>query len=255
MGDDQRIVTAARVSYGDGTSISRSDKNLIDFLVRKRHTSPIEHVKFTFRMEVPIFVMRQLQRHRVANLSEVSGRYSIQPNKYYYPAEWRKQAEVNRQASGEAFQSAVLDTALRDSVGHAHATYERFLEAGVARELARINLPVNLYTGFYWTIDAKNLLDFLRLRLADDAQWEFQQYAKSILGLIKPIIPHTIEAWEEHQLHAATFSRAEMMFIRDKLDIAMEGVSVDAYDHTLSSYGLRKSHRQEFMEKVGAFDE
>jgi thymidylate synthase (FAD) len=171
LGGDERIVSAARVSYGDGTKTVREDRALIDYLLRHAHTSPFEQVVLTFHVKMPIFVARQWIRHRTARLNEVSGRYSVMADEFYLPSpeDLRVQSSSNRQGRGpeslpEAEAESILG-ALREGRVRSYEAYESLLAAGVAREIARIDLPVSLYTQMYWQIDLHNLFHFLRLRL------------------------------------------------------------------------------------------
>src|SRR5436309_54006 len=180
LGGDSRIVAAARVSYGPGTKTIREDAALINYLMSNKHTSPFEQVILTFHAKMPIFVARQWVRHRTARLNEVSGRYSVMPDEFYLPEAEQigKQNKRNRQGRGPEelppeHQERVLEILKRDQVS-AYASYEELLGHEIARELARINLPLSLYTQWYWQIDLHNLLHFLRLRLDSHAQYEIR---------------------------------------------------------------------------------
>ena len=185
MGGDHSIVQSARVSYGSGTKSVREDKGLINYLLRNWHTSPFEQVQMTFHCKMPIFVARQWVRHRTARLNEVSGRYSIMTDEFYVPDEARVQFQSldNKQGSGDSMPA---DYAKRmvDEIGgdqkQLYSHYEEMVEQGMARELARINLPLSLYTEWYWQIDLHNLFHFLRLRLDPHAQYEIRVYAEAM---------------------------------------------------------------------------
>ena len=170
LGGDARIVQAARVSYGEGTKSVREDAALIDYLLRHKHTSPFEQVILTFHLKMPIFVARQWIRHRTARLNEISGRYSVMKDEFYAPEPGRvqKQSQANKQGStGEVpreLQSQVVRT-LQNDQSTAYSHYQDLLDDDIARELARINLPLSLYTEMYWQIDLNNLFHFLRLRM------------------------------------------------------------------------------------------
>lgn len=203
MGDDLRVVQAARVSYGDGSKGPEKDRRLIRFLLREKHTSPFEHVVLTFHVKAPIFVARQWLRHRTASPNEVSARYTVLKHEVYEPEVWRSQSKSNRQASeGEISEekAALATSSFRGLVDHAFLVYDQLIEVGVARELARTVLPVGVYTEFYWTLNLHNLFKFLGLRDADDAQWEIQQYARAIVGLLEESgrVPWSVEAWREY---------------------------------------------------------
>jgi thymidylate synthase (FAD) len=218
---DAAIVQAARVSYGQGTKQVSEDRGLIRYLMRHRHTTPFEMIEFKFHVAMPIFVARQWIRHRTANVNEYSARYSIVRDRFYMPdvESVRKQSRANRQGGEETFTPEESMTAeafiqyLRDS----EALYERYLkltDAGVSRELARIGLPVNVYTEWYWKCDLHNLLRFLALRLDTHAQMEIRVYAEAMLRLIEPIVPLTVEAFRDYELESVRLTRAEVEAIR-----------------------------------------
>jgi thymidylate synthase (FAD) len=169
LGGDERIVQSARVSYGAGTKSYRQDKGLIDYLLRNAHTSPFEQVSLTFHCKMPIFVARQWVRHRTAKLNEISGRYSVMENEFFLPSDEdiAPQSEDNKQGRmEEGFPQEVNDkikALLKEGQETAYRQYEELLETGVAREIARINLPLSMYTEWYWTNDLHNLFHFLRL--------------------------------------------------------------------------------------------
>lgn len=200
MGDDMSIVRAARVSYAGESKGGVADKKLIRYLLTNGHTSPFEHVVFTFRVEAPLFVARQWMRHRTWSFNEVSYRYTQAPPKFWIPKNWRTQGTDNKQMSGgmvaEAQNKTLLDL-YKNSIWIAVNAYETLLNAGVSREMARSILPTSLFTSFYATVDLHNLLHFLKLRLHPHAQPEIAQYAESIRGLIWPIVPWTMQIWEE----------------------------------------------------------
>ncbi len=201
MGNDDAIVQAARVSYGNGTKTQREDKKLLTYLMKNKHTTPFEMVQLKFHVKLPIFVARQWIRHRTGSFNEVSARYSILPSEFYYPdlKDITTQDIKNRQGRTDKqirFASEALEIIKHHSI-IAYSRYETLTRWGVARELARIVLPLNIYTEWYWSVNLKNLLDFLCLRTASDAQREFQAYAKAIIMLVEPIVPNTIAIWRE----------------------------------------------------------
>ena len=202
MGNDSSVVQAARVSTGKGTKTPPEDAKLIHYLMRNRHTTPFEMVMFKFHVSLPIVVARQWIRHRMASYNELSGRYSILPDKFYYPSpnQVKRQSKKNKQGSeGEVSADSViwyLDS-LQQWTQNGYEQYQEALRRGVSRERARFFVANTVYTEWYWKVDLKNLLDFLRLRSSNHAQWEIQQYANVILDLIRPIVPVTVEAWEE----------------------------------------------------------
>lgn len=220
LGGDGRIVAAARVSYGLGTKSVRENKALIHYLMRNLHTSPFEQVILTFHAKMPIFVARQWVRHRTARLNEVSGRYSVMPDEFYLPAldQVRMQSKRNKQGRApeelpRELQERALEILKRDQAS-AYASYEELLSDDIARELARINLPLSIYTQWYWQIDLHNLFHFLRLRLDRHAQFEIRQYAEVMAQMTKAVAPFAFEAFEEHVLYAACLSKS----LKDRLN-------------------------------------
>ncbi len=215
LGGDERIVQAARVSYGSGTKTYRQDRGLIHYLIKNWHTSPFEQVVLTFHTKMPIFVARQWVRHRTARLNEISGRYSVMKDDFYVPeaGQIKYQSDSNKQARAD--ESLPLEEAqgvielLAEEQRSAYANYRLMLEKGVAREIARTNLPINLYTEWYWQIDLHNLFHFLRLRLDPHAQYEIRVYAEAMAKAAKAVAPVAYEAFEEHILGSVIFSRAE----------------------------------------------
>ncbi len=226
---DAAIVQAARVSYGQGTKQVNEDRGLIRYLMRHRHTTPFEMVELKFHVCMPIFIARQWIRHRTANVNEYSGRYSIIPDRFYKPSveQVRKQSAGNRQGGEERFVTpgaAVDDLKTAESfvqfLDEVQASYQRYValtEQGVSREMARIGLPVNMYTEWYWKCDLHNTLHFLSLRLDCHAQAEIRAYAAAMLELIRPLAPDTIEAWEDYVWHGMKLSRLEVEALRDLL--------------------------------------
>jgi thymidylate synthase (FAD) len=221
---DAAIVQAARVSYGAGTKKVSEDRGLIRYLLRHRHTTPFEMVEFKFHMSMPIFIARQWIRHRTANVNEYSGRYSIMPDHFYRPTvdEVRKQSRSNRQGGEERFQPTSeqeLKTAREfvEYLGQAEALYTRYsalTEQGVSRELARIGLPVSVYTQWYWKCDLHNILRFLSLRMDAHAQAEIRVYAEAMYALLEPIVPMTMEAWRDYELESVRLTRLEIEALR-----------------------------------------
>lgn len=203
MGDDSSVVQAARVSTGKGVKTPPEDAKLIRYLMRNRHTTPFEMVMFKFHVSLPIVVARQWVRHRMASYNEFSGRYSVIPETFYLPpsAQVQGQAKKNKQGSDGEVSAESVSWYLRalDSWAHdGYVQYREALERGISKERARFFVSNTAYTEWYWKVDLKNLLDFLRLRSAKHAQWEIQQYANAILGLIQPVVPVTVAAWEEY---------------------------------------------------------
>jgi len=202
---DQRIVDAARVSIaGDDVSPTSSDRKLVRYLVRNRHTTPIEQVRFTFHVRLPIFVARQWIRHRTGSYNEESARYGQLAADFYIPSLERLmkggQAKKNKQGSGVPIarkDGEYMQRRLRETCEDAYQRYADMLDSGLARELARMVLPVNIYTQWFWTTDLHNLMHFLRLRLHEHAQWETRRYAEAISPMARALAPYAMEAFEE----------------------------------------------------------
>lgn len=223
LGGDERIVQAARVSYGQGTKSYREDAGLIDYLLRHEHTSPFEQVALTFHVKLPIVVARQWIRHRTARVNEISGRYSIMKDEFYLPApaDLAAQSADNKQGRAdepmEADRAARVIALLEKGQKKAYEDYVELVDEGLARELARINLPLSLYTEWYWQIDLHNLFRFLMLRLDPHAQKEIRLYSAALLELTRAVAPRAVESFERHILNAVRFSGAEMAELRRRL--------------------------------------
>lgn len=222
-GSDSRIVQAARVSYGEGTKTVSQDGALIDYLLRHQHTSPFEQVVFTFHLKMPIFVARQWVRHRMGRMNEVSGRYSIMKDEFYVPENSciSKQSTNNKQGRGEAFeeqQAKEFQAEFIEGQQKAYEVYKDMVEKGIAREIARINLPLALYTEFYWQMDLHNLFHFLKLRLDNHAQYEIRLYAEKILEIIKTVCPMAVSSFENTMEKAVSFNGEEMEALRKILN-------------------------------------
>ena len=215
MGDDQSVVQAARVSYGEGTRKVSDDRGLIRYLLRHRHTTPFEMAEVKFLVRVPMDTWRQWIRHRTANVNEYSTRYSLAIDSAQKTTvdEWRQQAATNRQGSGDALPSD-LGQSLTEEEGHLQSesrrVYESRIERGVAREQARKDLPLSTYTEAYWKIDLHNLLHFLALRMDSHAQFEIRQYALA-LGeqIVRPLFPLVWEAFVDYRLEAMFLTRLD----------------------------------------------
>jgi len=242
LGGDDRIVQAARVSYAGGTKTVREDKALIDYLISHEHTSPFEQVVLTFHCKMPVFVARQWIRHRTARLNEISGRYSVMVDEFYTPEKEQVlyQSKSNRQGRDteevpEHLKGKVLDI-LINGQNSAYDDYQKLINEGIARELSRINLPLSLYTQWYWQIDLSNLFHFLKLRMDYHAQWEIRQYAGIMADITKAVAPMAYEAFETHVLNSVSFSGQEL----EALKLQIEGK-----DHNLSGI-----HKAEYEAKI-----
>lgn len=232
LGGDARVVQAARVSYGEGTKTVREDRALIDYLLRNDHTSPFEMVSLTFHCKMPLFVARQWIRHRTAKVNEISGRYSILREEFYEPPAEQVclQNVRNKQGRGERAPAQTTELFLRELrrvQSTSYAAYQALTEAGVARELARIVLPLNLYTEWYWTMDLHNLMRFLKLRLHPHAQWEIREYARVLLDLTRRVAPMCCAAFEEHWQGGVRLSRTEVMALRPHLQRIIDELQWD----------------------------
>ncbi len=234
MGDDAAIVQAARVSYGRGTKQVRQDAGLINYLLRHRHTTPFEMCEIKYHIKLPVFVARQWIRHRTANVNEYSARYSVLDREFYIPApeNLAAQSTANRQGRGDVLEgdepARVLDL-LRSDAETAYDHYEEMLNerhagtvidegrSGLARELARMNLPLNFYTQWYWKIDLHNLLHFASLRADPHAQYEIRVYAEALLETLKRWVPITYEAFVNHVVDGVQLSGKAMAAIQRML--------------------------------------
>lgn len=212
---DAAVVQAARVSYGDGTKSVTEDGGLIRYLMRHRHTTPFEMVEFKFHQVMPIFVARQWIRHRTANVNEYSARYSVVKDRFFRPGpdSLRQQSTTNRQGGDSAVtdvQTAEEFAAYLDKAESLYADYQRLIDRGVSRELARIGLPLSVYTEWYWKIDLHNLLHFLSLRMDPHAQREIRDYADAMFALVRPLAPESCQAFLDYRLNAVTLSGPEV---------------------------------------------
>lgn len=222
MGDDASIVQAARVSYGAGTKTVRDDTKLIRFLMKHEHMTPFEMVQFKFHVKLPIFVARQWMRHRTGSYNEISARYSIIPNDYHTP-ELQKQSETNKQAStavddaDDARKAFGFYDKVKVACERSFQAYEEFLRVGVSREVARGVLPVLTYTEFYWSVNLRNLLHFIHLRIKSNAQQEIREYAKAISEILKLIVPISYKAFEDYSLNSKTLSHQDLLILKHLL--------------------------------------
>jgi thymidylate synthase (FAD) len=216
---DFAIVQAARVSYGQGTKQVNEDRGLIRYLARHRHTTPFEMVEFKFHCVMPIFIARQWIRHRTANVNEYSARYSVVQDRFYKPTKdyIRKQSAANRQGGEEPLDDMTAGEFLGwlDRMEAQYEQYEKLIEKGVARELARIALPVSVYTEWYWKIDLHNLFHFLSLRMDPHAQAEIRDYANAMFALIQPVVPIAAEGFMDYNFQSVHLSRLEIEAIKN----------------------------------------
>ncbi|MBO7147516.1 MAG: FAD-dependent thymidylate synthase [Lentisphaeria bacterium] len=199
LGSEATIVNAARVSFGKlKTEMSDKDVKLLHYLIENKHTSPLEHLVFTFSIHCPLFIRGQWHRHRTWSYNEISRRYTEIDLEFYTPNGLRRQAETNRQASVDSpdFDSSAMTEEIRQHNLKSLELYNSLLERGVCREQARGVLPQNMMVTFWGTVDLNNLLHFLELRDSEHAQWEIRQYASAIKQLIKPVIPNVVSYFE-----------------------------------------------------------
>ncbi|RVV98413.1 FAD-dependent thymidylate synthase [Mesobaculum littorinae] len=226
MGDDAAIVQAARVSYGAGTKHVSNDEGLIRYLMRHWHSTPFEMCEIKLHVKLPVFVARQWIRHRTANVNEYSARYSILDREFYVPAPdaLAAQSTVNNQGRGEVLQGEEAERVLRwlrDDAMQAYDHYEEMLsqegQQGLARELARMNLPASVYTQWYWKTDLHNLFHFLRLRADAHAQYEIRVYADAIAAMVRDWVPAAYAAFEDYRMGGATLSSRALDCIRRML--------------------------------------
>lgn len=244
FGGDQRIVQSARVSYGEGTKTVSQDGALIDYLLRHQHTSPFEQVVLTFHLKMPIFVARQWVRHRMGRMNEVSGRYSIMKDEFYVPSDKdiAPQSTDNKQGRcEEAFpkeQAEEIRKELEKGQEESYKIYSALVEKGLAREIARIDLPLALYTEFYWQMDLHNLFHFLKLRLDSHAQLEIREYAKVILEICKKVAPMATGSFINHMDTAVNFSGEEMEALRKVLNgekNPLEGKKLERFEEKIKT--------------------
>ena len=198
---DHAIVQAARVSFNEGIKTPGQDIKLIDFLIKHKHTSPFEMVKFKFHIKAPIFVQRQWIRHRTANVNEISGRYSVLNPEFYIPDKIYDQGKLNKQMSGNEIKCGHTKQLYTEYINNSYKQYNAYkmlVDRGVSKEMARIGLPLNMYTEFYWCIDLHNLMNFIKLRSAINAQHEIKEYSDAMKELISDLCPNTIESFNKY---------------------------------------------------------
>jgi thymidylate synthase (FAD) len=250
------------VSYGYGTRKTSQTRGLLRYLRRHMHTTPSEMVELKFHCCMPMFVARQWIRHRAANVNEYSGRYSLMPMLFYTPSDEQLQTQSksnNQGRSGTAVPEATYREALRrwETIRkESQSAYEWMTGEAVARELARIDLPLSTYTQWYWKIDLHNLLHFLRLRVDKHAQWEIQEFGRVMAGILKRLAPLSYEAWIDYDVCGARLSRGELDALRSLVGVEGEGLAakggatLDA--SALEKLGLAKREARELLDKLAA---
>jgi thymidylate synthase (FAD) len=256
MGDDAAICQAARVSYGRGTKSVQNDEGLIRYLMRHWHSTPFEMCEIKLHVKLPVFVARQWIRHRTANVNEYSARYSILDREFYIPEERNLAAQsvVNNQGRGEALtgdEAARVLRYLKDDSARAYDHYAEMIadktpegddQQGLARELARMNLPANIYTQWYWKVDLHNLFHFLRLRADAHAQYEIRVYADAICKVVADWVPAAYAAFEDYRLGGAVLSEKGVQCLKRML----AGETV-----TQETSGMSKGEWREFEGVLG----
>jgi thymidylate synthase (FAD) len=251
MGDDAAICQAARVSYGKGTKSVQNDEGLIRYLMRHWHSTPFEMCEIKLHVKLPVFVARQWIRHRTANVNEYSARYSILDREFYIPApeQLAAQSVINNQGRGETLSAEEAARVLEYLKGDAARCYDHYEEMigqegqqGLARELARMNLPANIYTQWYWKVDLHNLFHFLRLRADAHAQYEIRVYAEEICRLVADWVPAAYGAFEDYRMGGATLSSKAIDCVRRML----KGEQV-----TQETSGMSKGEWREFEGVIG----
>lgn len=255
MGGDKSIVQAARVSYGKGTKSSSQDRGLIRYLMKHRHTTPFEMCEIKLHVKLPIFIARQWIRHRMASVNEYSARYSILEKEFYIPEQAAEQSNINNQGRGSVIlgQEGEEDlNIMRDFSKEAYDKYSYLMNfdetgkkidenrTGIARELARMVLPTNYYTQWYWKIDLHNLLHFISLRADSHAQYEIRVYAEKIAEIVKLWVPYAYEAFEDYRMNGTQLSFQEK-------NIIMQILKGDGIDR--NAINLSDREWKEFLEK------
>ena len=261
MGDDTSIVQSARVSYGKGTKKVSTDSGLIKYLMRHWHSTPFEMCEIKYHVKLPIFIARQWIRHRTANVNEYSARYSILDKEFYLPEpkHLAAQSKSNRQGRGdiiEGDQAKQVLELLKNDAERTYNDYEMMLnerydgtiidekKVGLARELARMNLTLNTYTQWYWKIDLLNLMNFLRLRADDHAQYEIRAYADAMLETVKKWVPITYEAFIDYRVGGTEISAKGKIVIQklisgEKVSVDESGLSKREWNELMTTFELK----------------
>lgn len=242
MSDEKAITDAARISYSNDRQVRTGDATLLRYLMRNAHWTPFEMPMMRFHVKCPIFVARQWMRHRSGAFNEMSARYTDMKDEFYVPAEDQLLTQSTDNKQGRSGQKAKVDPQVLQGVhDHAYEVYEEATSLGLARELARGVLPVNLYTQFYWQVNLRNLLHFLELRLHPHAQYEIRVYAEAIAEMVKEHYPNVWQAFKDYHLDAVTFTGPELEFLK------VTATESDVRDSTLT-----KREQDEFLAKVSS---
>lgn len=256
MGTEETIVEAARMSTNKGFQGWDKDAKFLEFLYRNHHSTPFEMCELAIEISAPIFVIREWHRHRTQSFNEMSGRYTQMPNEHYVPEHGRiaLQSTENKQGSGAAMPQEVADAFLKhikNEQDEIYAKYEADVQAGIAKEVARINTPVSRYSRFRAKANLRNWLHFLKLRKASNAQWEIRQYADAVGEIIEQLWPQTYKLFLEWDLEAKTFSKSEMKeiaFLVSMLESNFGQISQEGLESRLG-----KSVARDFLLKIRGF--
>lgn len=246
MGDDTSIVQAARVSYGNGTTSVNEDTGLIRYLMRHKHETPTEMCNIKFHIKLPIFVMRQLVRHRISSLNEYSARYSVLDNEFYIPElkDLAKQSSSNNQGRGELLSEDYAKGAQSLLYNDSQQCYSSYLlllnDYELARELARMNLTINSYTQIYWSLNLRSLFNFIKLRIDSHAQYEIRVYTQEIYNIVKKWVPISSKAFEDYTLNSVTLSDGAFNIIKDIINRNF----VDFKNYNLSKREINELKKQ-----------
>jgi thymidylate synthase (FAD) len=261
MGDDSSIVQSARVSYGKGTKKVSTDSGLIKYLMRHWHSTPFEMCEIKYHVKLPIFIARQWIRHRTANVNEYSARYSILDKEFYLPSleNLAAQSQSNRQGRGEVLEGEQANKVLDLLKSDAEKTYENYetmlnerydgsvideKKSGLARELARMNLTLNTYTQWYWKTDLLNLMNFLRLRADQHAQYEIRAYADIMLDTLKKWVPTTYEAFMDYRVGGTEVSAKGKIILQklikgEEVNVENSGLSKREWNELMIAFDLK----------------
>jgi thymidylate synthase (FAD) len=273
MGSDQAICEAARLSYSaTAKKPMSSDRDLLRYLLNHSHTSPFEMAELKFYLRMTIFTARQWIRHRTASLNEVSGRYSVMPSEFYVPEEFHFQSVANKQGSGGKLDR-VDNAEVRHMVSHqnlsAFELYESMVKDadplagvepseggqdygwGIAKEEARMHLPLSTYTEIVWKIDLHNLMHFMRLRVDSHAQPDIRLLANAIMRGVADLFPLAYEAWVDYQRDAVKLSRMEIAFLRDLMSVQDRGLVTDLLSQWQNDHEIGSREMGAFRDKLG----
>ena len=244
------VVQMARVSYGSGTKSFREDLGLVKYLLENDHTSPFEGVTLKFHIKMPIFVARQWIRHRTASVNEYSARYSVVEDVFYIPDPTRltTQSLSNKQSSSDTMieNAEQVSAKIAAHSKECYELYESLLSQGLSRDLARMVIPVNVYTEMYWVMNLHNLLKFLRLRMDHHAQYEIRVFADAIFDIVNEIAPNIMEVWKSSQLESVRFTGEELEVIKSIISVGCEPAIPESWS---------KRRKDAFTEKLSVFSQ